>query len=46
MMNVICVNEECSEFEIVKSGPDFPIDDIQCGKCGGEVEEVPEAENG
>lgn len=41
-MDVACKNEECSELDIIKSGPDFPIEEIQCGKCGGPVEEVTE----
>lgn len=47
-MNVTCINEECSEFDILKDNSNgFPTDEIQCGKCGGPVAEVPEAdENG
>ena len=41
-MTVICENEECTEYQIGKSGPDFPVEDIQCGKCGGPVVEVTE----
>lgn len=43
-MTVQCVNAECTEFEIPKTGPDFPIADITCGKCGGPVEETDEEE--
>lgn len=40
-MNVVCTNEECSEFEILKDNSigNYPVEEIQCGKCGGPVEE-------
>jgi hypothetical protein len=44
-MTVTCENQECSEFEILKSGDSFPIEQIICGKCHGPVTEVPEADD-
>lgn len=44
-MTVVCRNEECSEFEVLKTnalGLEVQVDEIVCGKCGGPVEEVAE----
>jgi hypothetical protein len=41
-MTVICENEECTEYQILKTGADFPIEDVRCGKCGGPVTEAEE----
>lgn len=41
-MNVICTNEECEEFEVLKDAGPFRADEISCGKCGQPVEEVAE----
>ena len=41
-MNVICVNEECSEHNVEKDNSfGFPVEEIRCGKCGQPVEEAP-----
>jgi hypothetical protein len=45
-MNAICENQECSEFEILKTGDDsFKGLDVRCGKCGEPVTEVSEADD-
>lgn len=43
-MTVVCRNEECSELDVLKTNDlmDVDVSEIQCGKCGGPVEEVDE----
>lgn len=45
-MNVICTNEECPQFEILKDGGHFDLAEIMCGQCGQPVAEAPEPEGG
>ena len=41
MPDVACVNTDCPEHEIPKENPDdYPVEEIHCGGCGGEVVEV------
>ena len=43
-MTVQCTNQTCTEYQIPKTGADFPIADITCGECGGTVVETAEEE--
>jgi hypothetical protein len=44
MSDVMCTNDQCSEYQIPKDNSlgNFPAEDIRCGQCGGPVEEVPD----
>lgn len=45
-MTVTCENQECTEYQVLKEGADFQVEEIRCGKCGGPVAETEEPADG